>query len=135
MVAVNAPLEITLWGEINVERVGPRYFRGVGGQMEFIIGALLAENGRSIHSVISKKQSASGETVSTIVPEFTAPGVATVPRQLADIIVTEHGVAHLQGKTERERAAELIAIADPDFQPELRKAAKKAFGLDDRIFV
>lgn len=135
MVAVNAPLEITLWGEINVERVGPRYFRGVGGQMEFIMGALLARNGRSIHSVISKKQTAAGEAVSTIVAEFTPPGVATVPRQLADIVVTEHGVAHLQGRTERERAADLIAIADPDFQPELRRAAKKAFGLEDRIFV
>lgn len=135
MVAVNAPLEITLWGEINVERVGPRYFRGVGGQMEFIMGALLAENGRSIHSVISKKRTAAGEWVSTIVPEFTPPGVATVPRQLIDIVVTEHGVAHLQGRTERERADALIAIADPDFQPELRAAAKKAFGLETTTFV
>mgnify|MGYP005816846983 CR=1 FL=1 len=135
MVAVNAPLEITIWGEINVERVGPRYFRGVGGQMEFIIGALLARNGRSIHSVLSKKRTAAGEWVSTIVGEFTPPGVATVPRQLADIVVTEHGVAHLQGKTERERADALIAIADPDFQPELRRAAKKAFGLDPKVIM
>lgn len=135
MVAVNAPLEITLWGEVNVERVGPRYFRGVGGQMEFIMGALLAKNGRSIHSVISKKKNAAGEWVSTIVPEFTPPGVATVPRQLIDIVVTEHGVAHLQGKTERERADALIGIADPDFQADLREAAKKAFGTGRSVFV
>lgn len=134
MVAVNAPLEISLWGEINVERVGPRYFRGVGGQLEFIIGALLAENGRSIHSVISKKKTAAGDWVSTIVPEFTRPGVATVPRQLADIVVTEHGVAHLMGRTERERADALIAVADPDFRPELREAAKAAFGLGRKVF-
>ena len=135
MVAINAPLEVTLWGEIGVERVGPRYFRGVGGQLEFVMGALISDGGRSIHAVISKKRSSkSGDYVSAIVPEFTNPGVATIPRQLADIVITEHGVAKLMGKTERERAAALIAIADPEFRPELREAAKKAFGLGKKIF-
>lgn len=132
LVAVNAPLEITLWGEINVERVGPRYFRGVGGQLEFIIGALLSKGGRSIHAVLSRKKGANGEWFSTIVPEFTKPGVATVPRQLTDIVVTEWGVARLMGKTERERAEELIAVAHPDFRAELREAAKRAFGIGRR---
>lgn len=134
MVAINAPLEVTMWGEIGVERVGPRYFRGVGGQLEFVMGALMSDGGRSIHAVISKKRSSkTGEYVSSIVPEFTRPGVATIPRQLADIVITEHGVAKLIGKTERERAAELIAVADPDFRPELTEAAKKAFGLGRTI--
>ncbi|HWO93652.1 MAG TPA: acetyl-CoA hydrolase/transferase C-terminal domain-containing protein [Dehalococcoidia bacterium] len=133
LVAVNAPLEITLWGEINVERVGPRYLRGVGGQVEFVMGALLSEGGRSIHGVVSRKKNANGEWVSAIVPEFTHPGVASIPRHLADFVVTEHGVARLMGKTERERANELIAIAHPDFRPELREAAKRFFGLGKTI--
>lgn len=134
MVAVNAPLEVTIWGEIGCERVGPRYFRGVGGQVEFVVGALLSKGGRSIHSVLSRKKTANGEWVSTIVPEFTPPGVASISRQFADIIVTEYGVARLQGKTERERAGELIAIAHPDFRPQLAEAAKRAFGLGRRTF-
>ncbi len=135
LVAVNAPLEITLWGEIGIERLGPRYFRGVGGQVEFIMGALLSHGGRSIHAVVSRKKTAGGEWVSAIVPEFTRPGVASVPRQLADFVVTEYGVASLMGKTERERAEELISIAHPDFRPGLREAGKRAFGLDSRTFV
>jgi 4-hydroxybutyrate CoA-transferase len=132
MVAVNAPLEITLWGEIGIERVGARYFRGVGGQVEFVVGALLSDGGRSIHAVLSRKRTADGRWVSTIVPEFTPPGVASVSRQFADLVVTEYGVARLLGKTERERAEELIGIAHPDFRAELREAAKQAFGVGRR---
>lgn len=134
LVAVNAPLEITLWGEIGCERVGPRYFRGVGGQVEFVVGAILSKGGRSIHSVLSRKKTASGEYVSTIVPDFTPPGAASISRQFADIIVTEYGVARLMGKTERERAEALISIAHPDFRPVLREAARKAVGLEKRTF-
>lgn len=135
MVAVNAPLEVTLWGEIGCERLGPRYFRGVGGQVEFVVGALLSKGGRSIHAVLSRKKTSSGAWASTIVPEFTPPGVASISRQFADIVVTEHGVARLMGKTERERANELIAIAHPDYRAELTEAAKRAFGLGTRTFV
>jgi len=135
LVAVNAPLEITLWGEIGIERVGSRYFRGVGGQVEFVMGALLSHGGRSVHAVISRKKGADGNWMSSIVPEFTRPGVASIPRQLADFVVTEYGIAKLMGKTERERAEELIAVAHPDFRGELRAAARKAFGTEPRTIV
>jgi 4-hydroxybutyrate CoA-transferase len=128
LVAINAPLEINLFGEINIERVGYRQLRGVGGQVEMVIGALSAKNGRSIHGVISRKWSAQDKDwVSTIVPQFTYPGVASIPRHLADFIVTEHGIARLLGKTEREKAEELITVAHPDYRAELRKETKKLF--------
>ena len=127
-VAINAPLEVNLFGEMNIERVGYRYFRGVGGQVELITGALLAKNGRSIHGVISRKWSETRqEWVSTIVPQFTYPGVTSIPRHLADFVVSEYGVASLLGKTERQRAEELISIAHPDYRAELRKEAQKLF--------
>jgi acyl-CoA hydrolase len=42
-----------------------------------------------------------------------------------DYVVTEYGIAHLQGKTLRQRADELISIAHPDFRSELKKQAHK----------
>jgi acyl-CoA hydrolase len=40
-------------------------------------------------------------------------------------VVTEHGVASLHGRSLRERARQLIAIADPRFREELEEAARK----------
>ena len=51
----------------------------------------------------------------------------TTPRQYMDFVVTEFGIVNLQGKSQRQRAEALIEIAHPDFQPELKKAAKKLF--------
>ena len=124
MVSINSPLEITLFGEIGMERIGRRYFRGVGGQLEFILGALMARNGRSIHGTPATAKRPEG-IVSRIVPQLAYPAVSSVPRQFVDFIVTEYGVASLMGKSEREKANELIAIAHPDFRPWLREETEK----------
>jgi acyl-CoA hydrolase len=39
--------------------------------------------------------------------------------------VTEHGVAWLRGKTVKERAQSLIAIAHPSFREQLKEEAEK----------
>jgi 4-hydroxybutyrate CoA-transferase len=46
----------------------------------------------------------------------------TVPRSLADVVVTEYGTAHLRGLDLRDRARALIEIAHPDHRPSLRDA-------------
>ncbi|MFQ5933870.1 MAG: acetyl-CoA hydrolase/transferase C-terminal domain-containing protein, partial [Dehalococcoidia bacterium] len=66
-------------------------------------------------------------TTSRIVPQLEEGSAVTIPRTFADIVVTEYGVAKLLGKSFRERANELIAIAHPDFRSELKKAAQKLF--------
>ena len=124
MVCINSPLEITLFGEIGMERVGRRYFRGVGGQVEFIIGSLMSRNGRSIHGTLSTAKTPDG-VVSRIIPQLSYPSVSSIPRQFVDFVVTEYGVANLLGKTEREKAQELIAIAHPDFRSWLREETHK----------
>ena len=53
--------------------------------------------------------------------------MVTVPRTLADIVVTEYGIARLRSKTHRERALELIAVAHPDFRAELKRQAEAMF--------
>jgi acyl-CoA hydrolase len=42
-------------------------------------------------------------------------------------VVTEHGVAELFGRSVRERAAALIAIAHPDFRDELTAEARRRY--------
>jgi len=124
MVAINAALSVDLTGQIASESIGPRMYTGSGGQPSFAIGSMLSKGGRSITML---RSTAVGGKVSRITP-FLEPGtIVTVPRNFADYIVTEYGIASLLGKTQRERAQELIAIAHPDFRAELRKQAQKLF--------
>ena len=50
-----------------------------------------------------------------------------MPRTFADTIVTEYGVAQLLGKSIRERARELIAVAHPDFRADLQRSAERLY--------
>ncbi|MFN8533920.1 MAG: acetyl-CoA hydrolase/transferase C-terminal domain-containing protein [Dehalococcoidia bacterium] len=122
MVALNNILAIDLSGQITAESVNGRTISIAGGQVPFVIGALLSEGGRSIHVLPSTAQ---GGRVSRILPELPAGSVVTVPRYCMDFVVTEHGIARLWGKSLRERADELIAVAHPDFRDELRYEARR----------
>lgn len=124
MVAVNNALAVDLTGQIASESFGPRMWSGAGGQPAFAVGALMARNGRSITVLPS---SAKEGTVSRIVAQHATGTVITVPRTAADLVVTEHGVARLRGRTQRERAEALIAIAHPDHRAELRREAQKLY--------
>ena len=64
-------------------------------------------------------------TVSRIQPTLSPGAVVTTHKNLVDKVVTEHGVAELRGRTIRQRAEALIAIAAPRFRDELRAAARK----------
>ena len=124
MVAINSCLQIDLTGQIAAESIGPRMISGTGGQLAFAIGAGLSKRGRNITVLTS---TARGGTVSRIVPSLEPGTIVTVPRTLADIVITEHGVAQLKGKTQRQRAEELIAIAHPDFRADLKKEAQRLY--------
>ena len=124
MVAINSALSVDLTGQIASESIGHRMYTGSGGQPEMVIGAMLSKGGRSITML---RSTTSDGKISRIAP-FLEPGtIVTVPRNFADYIVTEYGIASLLGKTQRERAQELIAVAHPDFRAELRKHAQKLF--------
>ena len=124
MVAINAALSVDLTGQIASESIGPRMYTGSGGQPSIAIGAMLSKGGRSITML---RSTSNDDKISRITP-FLDPGtIVTVPRNFADYIVTEYGIASLFGKTQRERTQELIAIARPDFRAELKKQAQKLF--------
>jgi 4-hydroxybutyrate CoA-transferase len=124
LVAINGALGLDLSGQAAVHTLGPTIYSGVGGHLAFALGAYFAPQGRYVAVLPS---TARGGAVSTIVPQFEPGQVVTVPRELADTVVTEYGVARLLGKSVRQRADELIAVAHPDFRPELRRAAQRLF--------
>ncbi|HEY3837345.1 MAG TPA: acetyl-CoA hydrolase/transferase C-terminal domain-containing protein [Bryobacteraceae bacterium] len=126
MVAINSALEVDLTGQICSDSIGARPYSGVGGQVDFMRGAARAKGGKP---VIALPSTARNGTVSRIVPTLT-PGAGVVTSR-ADVhyIVTEFGVAYLHGKTVRQRAEALIAIAHPNFQEELERSAFEAHHL------
>ena len=121
MVSVNTCVEMDLMGQIASEAIGTRQFSGSGGAFCFTYGALRSKGGRAIMAFASK----SAKGFSKIRATLGAGSAVTIPRNYADYIVTEYGIAHLRGKTLRERANALIAVAHPDFREELANEAKK----------
>ncbi len=123
MVAINSALEIDLTGQASAESLGKVFYSGIGGQADFMRGAALAPNGKTILVMPSTAQKGS---VSRIVPFLKEGAGVTLNRGDVHYVVTEHGIAYLKGKNIRERAMALIAIADPKFRPELIEEAKKS---------
>jgi acyl-CoA hydrolase len=122
MVAINSAIEVDLTGQVVADSIGHRLYSGVGGQMDFIRGAALAPEGRAI---IALPSTAAGGTVSRIaVALHEGAGVVTT-RAHVRTVVTEWGVADLFGKSLRERAHALIAIAHPDLREELEAGARR----------
>ncbi|MBT4427536.1 MAG: acetyl-CoA hydrolase/transferase family protein [Rhodospirillaceae bacterium] len=122
MVSINATISIDLTGQACSESIGPRQYSGSGGQVDFIRGAMMAEGGRSF---LVTHATAKGGDLSCIVADLAPGSVVTTPRTDVDMVVTEYGVAELRGKSTRERAQALIAIAHPKFRDELQEAAAK----------
>jgi len=121
MIAINSALQMDLTGQATAESIGKTFYSGVGGQADFMRGAVLAPRGKSI--LVLQATAKKGE-VSRIVPLLTEGSGVTMVRGDVHYVVTEYGIAYLHGKNTRERAMELISIAHPKFRPWLLKEAK-----------
>ncbi|MFZ1036432.1 MAG: GNAT family N-acetyltransferase [Smithella sp.] len=122
MVAINSALEIDLTGQATAESIGGIFHSGVGGQADFMRGAVLSKGGKAI---LALQSTAACGVVSRIVPCLREGAGVTLTRGDVHYVVTEYGIAYLHGKNIRERAMELIAIAHPNFRPSLIEEAKK----------
>jgi acyl-CoA hydrolase len=111
-VAVNSAIEVDLLGQANAETVPAadgrwRYVGGVGGLNDFVRGARMAPGGRSVIALPSRLAGGQPRVVARL------GGPATLAASDADVVVTEHGVAHLRDASLAQRARRMIAIADP----------------------
>ncbi len=118
-VAINGAVEVDLFGQVNSERAGGVIQAGAGGLPAFAAGALASPGGRLL---ICLGATAKKGSVSRIVPALDAQALCTVPRYLADAVVTEHGVAELRHLSLDARAQALIAIAAPEHRNSLELA-------------
>jgi 4-hydroxybutyrate CoA-transferase len=116
MVAINSAIEVDLTGQVCAESIGPNFYSGFGGQLDFIRGAARSKGGKPI---IALPSTAKNETVSRIVPRLANGAGVLTTRADVHYVVTEYGVAYLHGKTVRQRAEALIQVAHPKFHKEL----------------
>lgn len=117
VVAINSAVEIDLTGQICADSIGPRIISGVGGQIDFMRGAMLSTGGKAIIAFLSRTSAGESKIVSTLKK---GAGVVTT-RAHSHYVVTEYGIADLYGKTLSERAKVLINIAHPDDRPALER--------------
>jgi RimJ/RimL family protein N-acetyltransferase len=122
MEAINAALQIDLTGQATAESLGKTFYSGVGGQADFMRGAMLAARGKEILAIQS---TAENGQFSRIVPYINEGAGITLVRGDTHYVITEYGIAYLHGKNVRERAMDLISIAHPKFRSWLIEEAKK----------
>lgn len=123
VVAVNSAVEVDLTGQVCADSIGTYQYSGVGGQMDFMRGAALSDEGKPIIALTSR----TAKGIPRIVPML-KPGAGVVTtRAHAHYIVTEYGVAYLFGKNMRQRAKALIEIAHPDDREMLERVSVERF--------
>jgi acyl-CoA hydrolase len=123
MVTLNGALCVDLHGQVVADTIGGRQFSGIGGHEDFIAQSGLSLDDRSLVCLRSTAV-VGGVGISRIMPALPEGWIVTTPRHQLDLVATEHGVAHLRGRTVRERARALAEIADPAFRDELRARAE-----------
>ncbi|NOJ98847.1 GNAT family N-acetyltransferase [Corallococcus coralloides] len=131
MVAINSALAVDLTGQVAADTLGGCFFSGIGGQVDFIRGASRSPGGQAI---IALPSTAKGGTASRIQRALEPDTGVVTSRGDVHHVVTEYGVAELWGKSIRERALALIAVAHPDFRADLMAAAKgRRWVLPDQV--
>lgn len=122
--AINSAIEVDLTGQVCADSIGTRMFSGIGGQMDFMRGASLSPGGKPIIALPSQTSKGESRIVPTLKP---GAGVVTT-RAHVHYVVTEYGIAHLHGKSIRERAIALAQIAHPNHRDSLFADIAKRFG-------
>ena len=124
MITINGAIEVDVHGQVVADTIGGRQYSGIGGPRDFMPPR--GSSSRTVRSCASldgddRRRGCGGGSC-----HVRAGAVITTPRHQLDVIVTEHGVAELQGLTVHQRGLALAEIAHPDFRDELVEAAERA---------
>ncbi|MGD9016881.1 MAG: GNAT family N-acetyltransferase [Desulfobacterales bacterium] len=121
LISISSALEVDLTGQVCSDSMGHHFYSGIGDQVDFLRGSAMSKGG---FSIIALPSTAQDGKVSRIVPHLSeGAGVATT-RADVNFIVTEYGIAELQGKGIYQRVMELAQIAHPKFRAQIIDAAK-----------
>jgi acyl-CoA hydrolase len=123
-VSINGATAVDLHGQVAADTIGGQQHSGTGGHEDFLAGAGLRLEDRSLLCLRSSTLNG-GSLTSRIVPNVGPDMLVTTPRHQIDVVITEHGAAELSGLTVRERAEALVRIAHPDVRDELAEAAQR----------
>jgi acyl-CoA hydrolase len=121
-ITINSSIEVDFLGQCSSESIGTKPYSGTGGQSDFVRAANRSKGGKSF--IVLPSTAKNGE-ISRIMPILNPGSAVSTSKNDVNYVVTEYGVAQLRGKSAKQRAQALIAIAHPDFRAELRIAAKK----------
>jgi len=122
LISISSALEVDLTGQVCSDSTGYLFYSGIGDQVDFLRGSAMSKGG---FSIIALPSTAQNGNVSRIVPHLSeGAGVATT-RGDVNFIITEYGIAELQGKGIYQRVMELAQIAHPKFRDDLIDVAKK----------
>jgi acyl-CoA hydrolase len=124
MITINGALAVDLWGQVAADTLHGRQFSGIGGHEDFVSVSGLELGDRAV-ICLPATVTVDGAPTSRITTALPDGMLVTTPRHQLDLVVTEFGVAHLRGRTVRERAQALARIAHPDFRAELEADAAK----------
>jgi acyl-CoA hydrolase len=116
--AINSAIEIDLTGQVCADSIGTYQYSGIGGQMDFIRGASLSEDGKPIIAL----PSVTSKGASRIVPFLKEGAGVVTTRGHVHWVVTEYGIVNLFGKNLKQRGKALISIAHPDHRESLERA-------------
>lgn len=123
MVSINGAVTVDLAGQAVADTMGGAQYSGIGGHEDFVASSGLQLEDRSLICFASVAM-VDGEMVSRIAGQFPAGTIVTTPRHQIDVVITEYGVAEVRGRTVRERARALAAVAHPDFRDDLLAQAE-----------
>jgi acyl-CoA hydrolase len=122
--SINSALQVDVTGQVCADSLGTKFYSGVGGQIDFIRGAVHSAGGRPIIAMPSATQ----RGVSKIVPVLNPGAGVVTTRPSLHWLVTEYGAVNLYGKSLQQRARAIISIAHPKHRDALEQAACERFG-------
>ena len=111
-----------LYGQDACGHVAGRAISGTGGQFQFIVGCAMAKGGRGVLVATSRDKKGNSRFVPTLPPGT----IVDIPSQMVSWVATENGIVNLMGKTEYEKAHDIINIlAHPNDREWLEREAHK----------